>query len=232
MREIIFDTETTGLDPASGDRIVEIGAVEMVNGALTGRSFHRYVNPERDVPEGAYKVHGLSTAFLADKPAWSDPDVSGAFLDFIADDVLVAHNARFDAGFVNAELKRQGLGPLENTIEDTLMIARRKFPGSPATLDALCARFEIDTSIRERDGHGALLDSELLAAVYVELTGGAQGGLSLEIRGSSANGAGGRSRPRPDPLPPRITDAEAEAHAAFVAELGEGSLWSTLAAER
>ncbi|MEO1311419.1 MAG: DNA polymerase III subunit epsilon [Pseudomonadota bacterium] len=228
MREIIFDTETTGVDPQSGDRVVEIGALEMRAGAVTGRTFHTYVNPERDMPEGAFRVHGLSTEFLSDKPVFSDPAVVDGFIEFVGDAALVAHNAAFDVRFMNAELTRLGRPALSNKIVDTLAIAKRKFPGSPASLDALCARFGIDTSIRERDGHGALLDSELLASVYVELTGGAQAGLSFDAGADDTDSATGlrrAARSRPQPLAPRGDVAEAEAHAAFVAELGENALW-------
>lgn len=230
MREIIFDTETTGFDPETGDRVVEIGAVELRDGAVTGNTFHRYVNPERDMPEGAFRVHGLSSEFLSDKPVFANPDVVDAFLEFIGDGTLVAHNATFDMRFINAELVRLGRDRLSNEVVDTLAIAKRKYPGSPASLDALCARFAIDTSIRERDGHGALLDSQLLAAVYVELTGGAQAGLRLDAgdEGDEAGGSGARRRvgARPRALPARGTDEERAAHAAFIGEMGDAALWN------
>ena len=235
MRQIVFDLETTGFKFSEGHRIVEIGAVEMVNGAVTGRNFHTYVNPERDMPDGAYQVHGLSAAFLSDKPVFTHPSVAQAFLDFVGDAELVAHNGiSFDLPFINAELSAAGFKPLPtDNIQDTLHLARRKFPGAPASLDALCARFGIDTSTRERDGHGALLDSKLLAAVYIELTGGVQAGLDFKREESGAsNGAkGGRPplRARPRALAPRITDAEREAHDAFIAELGDAALWKKAA---
>ncbi|MBB5517607.1 DNA polymerase III subunit epsilon [Amphiplicatus metriothermophilus] len=235
MRQIVFDLETTGFRFEEGHRIVEIGAVELVHGAVTGRSFHTYVNPERDVPEGAFRVHGLSTEFLADKPAFAAPSVAPAFLDFVGDAQLIAHNgAAFDLPFLNAQLEAYGLRPLANDLLDTLIVARRKFPGAPASLDALCARFGIDTTVRARDGHGALLDSKLLAAVYIELTGGPQAGLDFG-RAADEDGAGHgarrRARPRPAPLPSLVTPEEAAAHAAFVeAELGPDSLWARLAA--
>ena len=230
MREIIFDTETTGVDPESGDRVVEIGAIELLNGAVTGRNYHAYINPERDMPEGAYRVHGLSAEFLADKPVFADPSVCDAFMEFIADATLVAHNANFDVRFINSELKRLGRDILENEGVDTLVIARRKYPGSPASLDALCSRFNIDTSIRERDGHGALLDSELLASVYVELTGGAQAGLGFDAEEKATRGSTVRkAAPKRDaPAPILITDDERGAHADFIAGMGGGSVWARI----
>ncbi len=233
MRQIVFDLETTGFKFSEGHRIVEIGGIEMINGAVTGRSYHTYVNPERDMPEGAYKVHGLSAAFLRDKPLFADPSVAQAFLDFVDGAQLVAHNGiGFDLPFLNAELAAADLPTLaRDNIIDTLHLARRKFPGAPASLDALCARFGIDTSTRERDGHGALLDSRLLATVYIELTGGLQAGLDFKREDSSgANGgaaARGKktARQRPTPLASRITAQERVAHDAFVAELGDDSVW-------
>lgn len=236
MRQIIFDIETTGFRFDEGHRVVEIGAVEMVAGAVTGRTFHTYVNPERDMPDGAYQVHGLSAKFLSDKPVFADPTVAQAFLDFIGDAELVAHNGiAFDAPFMNAELEAAGLPVMRNQVFDTLHLARRKYPGSPASLDALCARFAIDTSVRARDGHGALLDSRLLAAVYIELTGGAQAGLDFaraDNAGDRGDAGGRAAAQRPAPLPPRITSAESDAHAAFVAELGPDSLWAKMGAAR
>ncbi len=230
MREIVLDTETTGLDPLSGHRIVEIGAVELWHQVPTGRVYHQYINPERPMPEEAYRVHGLGDAFLSDKPVFTA--IVREFLDFIADAKLVIHNAEFDMRFINAELEWCGLHalPSEQAI-DTLAIAKRRFPGSPASLDALCRRFGIDNSMREK--HGALLDSEILAEVYLELVGGKQPdfGLSTAARAVSTGVAGDewRPRPRPRPLPSRLTDAEKAAHAAFVEELGEGALWTRLA---
>ncbi|WDI32799.1 DNA polymerase III subunit epsilon [Hyphococcus flavus] len=232
MRQIVFDLETTGFKFSEGHRIVEIGALEMINGAVTGRNFHTYVNPERDMPEGAYKVHGLSAAFLSDKPIFTDEAVASAFLAFVGDAELIAHNGiGFDLPFLNAELEAASHKRLDNEIIDTLHLARRKFPGSPASLDALCARFGIDTSTRERDGHGALLDSKLLAKVYIELTGGAQAGLDFKRDNSSGINSGKTNtsqrtaRPRPQRLAPLITDEEKAAHQAFIEELGEDSLW-------
>ncbi|VAV89949.1 DNA polymerase III epsilon subunit [hydrothermal vent metagenome] len=235
MRQIVFDLETTGFKFSEGHRIVEIGAIELINGAVTGKNFHIYVNPERDMPDGAFRVHGLSQAFLADKPSFADEKAAPAFCAFIGDDELIAHNgAGFDMPFLQAELKAAGLPALGNRLFDTLHLARRKFPGAPASLDALCSRFGIDTDERKRDGHGALLDSRLLAEVYIELTGGAQAGLNFarEENGDDARSANGASqkrqaRMRPTPLAPRITEAEKDAHEAFLADLGVDSLWRT-----
>jgi DNA polymerase-3 subunit epsilon len=223
MREIVFDTETTGLDPMTGDRLVEIGCIELENRWPTGRTFHSYLNPERDVPQGAVAIHGLTADFLKDKPRFAE--VADGFLDFIADSHLVAHNASFDMGFLDAELKRLGR-PLigRERVVDTVMLARRKFPGVSNSLDALCARFGIDNSNRVK--HGALLDAELLAEVYVELVEARQAHLGLEVRGAARLRAEVRGvKGRPSPLPPRLTKAEVEIHQAFVATLGEGALW-------
>lgn len=228
-RQIIFDTETTGLSPADGDRLIEIGAVEMIDGGLTGESFHRYVNPEREVPMEAYRVHRISTAMLRDKPLFRDPDVGPAFLEFIAGAELIAHNAPFDVGFINSELEIAGLPRLTNKVIDTVPLARRKFPGAPASLDALCQRFGISKAERDEKGHGALLDSELLARVYIELTGGKQARLFTATTGSfdgvpgEAPTAPNYARPRP--LASRLTDEELAAHEAFIAELGE-AVWA------
>ena len=228
MREIVLDTETTGLDPETGDRIVEIGAVELQGHIATGRTYHQYINPERDVPQGAVDVHGLTADFLSDKPVFAQ--IAADFLEFIGDAKLVIHNAAFDMKFLNAELKWQKMAqiPYDRAI-DTLEIARKKFPGSPASLDALCRRYGIDNSARTL--HGALLDSEILADVYLELIGGRQPGLVLTTSGdlgTGENGAAWKPKPRPVPLPSRLTKAEAEAHAAFVAAMGDKALWSKL----
>jgi len=231
MREIVLDTETTGFDPESGDRIVEIGCVELNGHIPTGRTYHQYINPERSMPQEAFQVHGLGDEFLADKPVFRS--IGQAFLDFIGDDSkLVIHNASFDMKFLNAELRWIGLPQIAPArAVDTLEIARRKFPGAPVSLDALCRRFGIDNSSRTL--HGALLDSEILAEVYLELIGGRQPDLVLapEQREASAGpaDAGWRPRPRPGPLPPRITEAELAAHAAFVDAMGEAALWRKLA---
>ena len=225
MREIVFDTETTGLDPYQGDRLVEIGCVELMNGFPTGNSFHYYLNPERDVPEGAFLVHGLSAEFLKDKPLFSD--ICEEFLNFVGDAPLVAHNAMFDLGFINAELERCKRMLLQrDRLVDTLMLARRRYPGVSNRLDDLCARFSVGTSRRTK--HGALLDAELLAEVYIELTGKRQARLSLleEPINIGQQGVITVVRVRPTPLIPRVSDAEREAHRAFVATLGEKAIWN------
>jgi DNA polymerase-3 subunit epsilon len=226
MREIVFDTETTGLDPATGDRLVEIGGVELVNHMPTGRTFHAYINPERDMPEEAFAVHGLSAAFLIDKPCFRE--VVDAFLDFVGDAKLVIHNAAFDMKFINAELgwvERPSI-PWARAV-DTLDIARRRFPGAQNSLDALCRRFGVDNTGRTL--HGALLDAQLLAEVYLELMGGRQPGLTLAVATVGMNGTAGGPwvpPPRPRPLAPRLTPAEAAAHSAFVESLGADALWT------
>jgi len=233
MRQVVFDLETTGFRFDEGHRIVEIGGVELVRGALTGRTFHTYVNPERDMPEGAFKVHGLSETFLKGFPVFADSKVGKAFVEFVGDAELIAHNGiSFDMPFINAELAGAGMQALANDIIDTLHLARRKFPGSPASLDALCSRFGIDTRQRERDGHGALLDSRLLAEVYIELTGGLQAGLDFAEAGpatsdrSEAKVRGVRARPKA--LSSMLTPDEAAAHASFIEkELGAASVWAS-----
>ena len=231
MRQIVFDTETTGFYADKDDRIVEIGAIELVRGAVTGANFHVYINPERDMPEEAYKVHGLSTEFLSDKPVFADPGIGVAFLSFIGDAELIAHNAEFDMRFIQAELARAGLPEVTNEIVDTLKMARRKFPGSPASLDALCARFGIDTAERERHGHGALLDSRLLAEVYIELTGGAQAGLDFaNMTGSEQTVVSARKTlQRPKPLIIEPTEEEKAAHTEFISEM-DTPLWQKILA--
>ena len=226
MREIVLDTETTGFEPEQGDRIVEIGAVELMRHVPTGRTFHVYINPERSMPDEAFQVHGLGDDFLRDKPKFAE--VGQAFLDFVGDSKMVIHNAAFDMKFLNAELKWMGLRqlPWDQAI-DTLAIARQRFPGSPASLDALCRRFGIDNSSRTL--HGALLDSEILADVYLELIGGRQPDFGLSTQSGPRNGDGTpdwRPQPRPSPLPSRITPEEAAAHAAFVATMGDAALWN------
>lgn len=227
LREIVLDTETTGIDHASGDRIVEIGGIELLNHIPTGRFIHHYVNPERPMAQGAFEVHGLSEAFLAEKPAFRT--IADELRAFFGDARLVAHNAAFDLGFLNAEFARTGHAPLgAERVVDTLMLARRKHPGASNSLDALCSRYGVDTSRRVK--HGALLDSELLAEVYIELIGGRQTSLGLttvlEI-GRPVQGAilvREARPPRPDRF--RVSAAEREAHAAFLASLGESPLWS------
>ena len=225
VREIILDTETTGLDPATGDRIVEIGAVELLNHLPTGRTFHVYINPEREMPREAEAVHGLSSAFLRDKPVFAS--IANDFLEFIGDDVLIIHNASFDMAFINAELGFLRLPSIPpERVVDTLHIARQKHPGAANSLDALCRRYGIDNSKRTK--HGALLDSELLAEVYLELIGGRQTALILEAsvtRKVTTVVTAQAAQQRPAPLPSRLSEEERAAHAAFVALLGEHALW-------
>jgi DNA polymerase-3 subunit epsilon len=230
MREIVLDTETTGLSPQDGHRLVEIGCLELFNHVATGRTFHTYIDPERDMPDGAYQVHGLATEFLRGKPKFAE--IADEFLAFIGDDPLVIHNASFDMGFINWELKAAGRAPLPlSRAIDTLDIARKKFPGAQNNLDALCRRFNVDNSGRTK--HGALLDSELLAEVYLELMGGRQPGLVLQADFAGTGGGAKRTarEQRPAALPPRLTDAEREAHDAFIASLGGTPLWTVLAKE-
>ncbi|WP_224816651.1 DNA polymerase III subunit epsilon [Hasllibacter sp. MH4015] len=231
MREIVLDTETTGLNPydTPRHRIVEIGAVELFNQVPTGKTYHQYINPERDMPTEAFEVHGIGNDFLADKPLFAT--IAQDFLDFVADARMIIHNAEFDMRFLNAELEWANKPQLPNDQAlDTLKIARRRFPGSPASLDALCRRFGIDNSAREK--HGALLDSEILAEVYLELTGGKQPDFALSQAQSrqsdQATDDNWRPKPRVNPLPSRITDTEKAAHAAFVEGLGDTPLWRKL----
>ena len=225
MREIVLDTETTGLDPASGDRLVEIGCVELANHIPTGRIWHQYFNPERDMPEGAFKVHGLSAEFLADKPLFAE--LAGDFLEFVSGADLVIHNAAFDTGFLNAELARIERPPLPaDRIIDTLAMARRKHPSGGNSLDALCRRYGIDNSARTR--HGALLDAELLAEVYLELRGGRQANLTLVGTEAQKTALAAADRPasRPGPLPARLGADDEAAHRALVEALGANAIWS------
>lgn len=223
MREIVLDTETTGLDPANGDRIVEVGCVELVNYVPTGNTFQRYVNPERDIPAPAFAVHGLSREFLSAHPVFAE--MADALVDFIGESKLIIHNAGFDLGFLNAEFARVAIAPLpaERAI-DTVQIARRKFPGAPANLDALCSHFGVDTTGREQ--HGALKDAALLAQVYLELIGGRQPDLALAAgAGTAAPGpvrAGATARAARAHAP---TDSETAAHAAFLAKL-KNPVWT------
>lgn len=226
MREIVFDTETTGLDPSGGDRMVEIGCVEIVHRVPTGRTFHAYFNPERDMPSGAEAVHGLSSAFLSDKPLFRD--TIEELLEFIGDSPLVAHNAAFDFGFLNAELtlcEREAV--CMSRMVDTVAIARKRHPGAKLSLDALCTRYGIDRSHRVK--HGALLDAELLAQVYVELTGGRQIGFELvEDMPATATIAGPRlasaQRARREPRAHAASAAELARHQAFIARMAS-PLW-------
>lgn len=239
MREIVLDTETTGFDPEAGDRMVEIGAVELINHMPTGKTYHQYINPERGMPDEAFAIHGIGPDLLPtprpaeagevtlrDKPVFKK--VAAAFVDFIGDARLVIHNASFDMKFLNHELMALGYPHMpDSRALDTLGLARKKFPGSPASLDALCRRFGVDNSNREK--HGALLDSEILAEVYLELIGGRQPDFGLTNSVSARNEDGitdkWRPPPRPRSLPSRVTKAEVEAHAAFVKDLGKDAIW-------
>lgn len=229
IREIVLDTETTGTEARSGDRIIEIGCVELVNQCPTGKSFHAYVNPERPVSEGAFRVHGLSDAFLADKPVFAK--IAANFRNFIDGARLVIHNAAFDVGFINMEFGKLGWPALDaGLVLDTLSMARRKHPGAANNLDALCARYGIDTTRRVK--HGALLDAELLAEVYIELTGGKQADFGLSSAAIASSNtrqdvAANSSRPRPEPLPQRVTPELVADHAAFVSgSIGAKALWA------
>jgi DNA polymerase-3 subunit epsilon len=230
MREIIFDTETTGLDPRTGDRMVEIGCIEMVGRVETGRTFHAYFNPDRDMPIEAERVHGLSVAFLATKPRFAE--LADELLEFLGDDPLVAHNAGFDFGFLNGELERAGRVAISlDRMVDTVALARRKHPGAKNSLDALCTRYGIDRSHRVK--HGALLDAELLAQVYVELTGGRQIGLGLVEAESvtlvettiSAGAAPAPTRPVRLPRPHAALPEELERHRSFIAGI-DNAIWT------
>jgi len=227
MREIVLDTETTGLDPKDGHRVVEIGAIELLNHLPTGNSLQLYINPQRSMPSEAFEVHGISEEFLVDKPIFAK--IAQEFVDFVGEAKLVIHNAAFDVRFLNAELKALDRDPIEmsQTI-DTVALARKKFPGAPASLDALCRRFGIDLSKREK--HGALLDSELLAEVYLELIGGRQQGFGLDPVTERDNGdpelasvqpTGANERQYREPRPHQAGVAELAAHQAFVADLDD-----------
>jgi DNA polymerase-3 subunit epsilon len=225
MREIVFDTETTGLDPLQGDRLVEIGCIEMVNRFPTGKVFHCYFNPQRDMPESAFRIHGLSSEFLKDKSLFADKVEE--LIGFLGDAQLVAHNAMFDLGFINAELERAGRAAVNRErIVDTLVIARRKHPGGSNRLDDLCVRYAIDNSRRTK--HGALLDAELLAEVYVELIGARQASLVLSQTAAVPAAVAGVAivvRERAEPLAAAVTDEERAAHRRFIATLGDGAIW-------
>jgi DNA polymerase-3 subunit epsilon len=231
LREIVLDTETTGLDARGGDRLIEIGCIEIANRIPTGEEFHRFITPEdREVHPEALNVHGLSNEFLADKPKFAE--VVDDFLAFIGDAPLVIHNASFDIGFINMELKRAGRAELSrDRLVDTLEIARRKHPAGPNTLDALCKRYGVDNSKRTK--HGAIMDSLLLAGVYVELLGERQA--TLELSGVGRAGASGRAglrnaaKRRPSPLSPRLSSDDEAAHRAFVETLGEKAIWKRFA---
>ena len=235
LREIIFDTETTGLRPEDGERVIEIGAVELINKFPTGNFFHVFINPEgRNVHPDALRVHGITDKFLSDKPVFSK--VLPEFLEFFSDSTLIAHNAGFDLGFLNSELAKVDQPPISpDRVVDSLKIARRKHPMGPNSLDALCSRYGIDNSRREK--HGALLDAELLAEVYIELLGGRQATLGLDqqaetkMSGTTGDETQHRSaEKRPSPLPSRLTEDDLKRHNAFIETLGEESLWKKFSA--
>jgi DNA polymerase-3 subunit epsilon len=231
MREIVFDTETTGLDPKTGDRMVEIGCVEMIGRVATGATYHAYYNPERDMPQAAEAVHGLSISFLETKPLFKD--TAQELLEFLGDSPLVAHNAGFDFGFLNSELELIGLTPIAmDRMVDTVALARKRHPGAKLSLDALCTRYGIDRSHRVK--HGALLDAELLAQVYVELTGGRQIGLELaadsstpdqQVVAGSASASSRPERPRREPRPHAASAEELARHTEFIASI-DSPIWA------
>jgi DNA polymerase III subunit epsilon len=225
MREIVFDTETTGLDPLQGHRMVEIGCIELVNRFPTGRVFHRYFNPDRDMPAEAFAVHGLSVEFLKDKPRFVE--AADELAAFIEDASLIAHNALFDLSFLNAELERCAKQSVaRDRLVDTLMLARRRHPAGPNRLDDLCSRYGVDNSRRTK--HGALLDAELLAEIYIELIGGRQASLILVDTGRAQTAERKRNvaaQRRPIPIAPRVSEAEREAHTHFIARMGDKAIW-------
>jgi len=227
MREIVFDTETTGLEPRNGDRVVEIGMIELFNHIPTGRTFHRYVNPERPMPAEALRIHGLDDAVLADKPLFAS--IVADLIDFVGESTLIAHNSDFDMAFLNAELGRAGhSGVPDERVIDTLMLARRRHPAGPNSLDALCGRYQIDTS--RRTFHGALLDAELLSEVYIELIGGRQAALVLGEAPEAPTLAVVRKvvdfGERPAPRAFAISAEDLAAHRALVAAIGENAIWN------
>lgn len=225
MREICFDTETTGLNPNTGDKVVEIGCVEMIDGVRTGNNFHEYINPRRDMPTAAFNVHGISEEFLKDKPIFAH--IADKFLEYIDGAKLIAHNAKFDMKFLNFELQLIAREPISfDNVIDTLVIARNKFPGAKNTLDALCRRFEVD--LTKRDKHGALLDSELLADVYIELMGGAQKGLALDKDESDDEKKKLLNKAEKEIIPSRnfaVDEEVLEEHKKFITENFKDSLW-------
>ncbi|QUD86657.1 DNA polymerase III subunit epsilon [Phenylobacterium montanum] len=233
LREIVLDTETTGLDPKTGHRLIEVGCIELVDYLPTGRTFHKYIHPDREIDPEAERVHGISLAFLADKPRFHQPEVCDALLEFIGDASLVAHNAGFDRGFINHELKRANRPILEESRWiDSLPLAQKKFPGMYNSLDALCKRFKI--SLADRTKHGALLDAQLLAGVYLELRGGKERGLDLAPQQAQRRTTAGPTSvaavshgPRPRPLAPRSTEEERAAHEAFIkGTIKSGAIWA------
>jgi DNA polymerase-3 subunit epsilon len=226
-REIVLDTETTGLDPKAGHRVIEIACIEIEDYLPTGRNFHRFVDPERDIDPEAEKVHGISRRSLTGKPTFAHKDICDAFLDFVGDAVVVAHNAAFDRGFINHELERAGRAPLPaSQWICTWELAKARFPGMYNSLDALCKRFKI--SLAEREKHGALIDTRLLSMVYLELQGGKERGLDLAVAANAEESfaVGGGYGPRPRPLASRLSDAENQAHLGFLTEVLKGrSIW-------
>ena len=234
MREIVLDTETTGFDPNTGDRIVEIGAIELINHLPSGNTYHAYINPQREMPEGAFQIHGLTTDFLADKPLFSE--IVDSFLEFIADDILVIHNAPFDMKFLNWELQQANRTELKfDRVIDTLEMSRKKFPGSPNNLNALCKRYKIDIS--NRDLHGALIDSQLLASVYLELIGGRQTVFSLTQKEDPKQPVQQQETnqllsQRPVPLPSRLTDSDRLAHAKLLETLSGDIIWHQIDSQK
>lgn len=225
LREIVFDTETTGFDSQGSDRITEIGCIELIDWLPTGEQFHAYVDPERDVPEKVVQITGLTTEFLRGKPKFAEK--AQAFLDFVGDAPLVAHNAKFDMGFINAELRRVRMQEIpEHRFIDTLAMANAAFPGSPASLDALCKRF--DVSLASRDKHGAIIDSELLARVYLELRGGRERTLGLEPENQAQRSRSikqAEAELRPTFLPSLLSENEKKAHSEFVTQMGGSDIW-------
>ncbi len=231
LREIVIDTETTGLEAHAGDRIVEIAALELLNGVKSENIFHYYINPERDIPDSAFRVHGISNEMVSDKPRFLD--VVDEFISFIGNDPIVAHNAEFDLGFINAELRRVGRGALEkNPIVDTLALARKKFPAQSNSLDALCNRFGVDRSRRVK--HGALVDAEILVEVYTELCGGRQTVLTLRVDKKITASATELDlmRVRPSDLPSDLAESERDAHRTLIEGLGGQALWERYLGER
>lgn len=239
MREVVFDTETTGRDPDTGDRIVEVACVELINYLPTGKTFHRYINPQRDVPEEVVKVHGLTTRFLSDKKVFGDPDIVDALFDFFEDSPIIAHNAEFDRKFLNGELIRLGRPILEmDRYIDSLKIARALFPGAANSLDALSRRFQLDklgfdlAKRKGAGGHGALIDTKMLAEVYLQLRGGRERKLSFEAEKPTTDAAGAplpqfeRRPQRPTPLARVVHADELAAHEAFIAEMGDKAIWT------
>jgi DNA polymerase-3 subunit epsilon len=222
-REIILDTETTGLDAQGGDRIIEIAAVELINGSMTTNSFHCYINPERDIPDSAFRVHGISFEMVADKPIFAG--IVDQFIDFVGDDPIVAHNAEFDLKFINCELQKIGRPPISGErVIDTLALARKKHPGASNSLDALCTRYGVDRSRRVK--HGALIDAEILAEVYIELRGGRQTSLSLQVRKEIRKTVfTGAMTERPRPLPCGVTEPGVLSHLTLVESLGANAIW-------